>query len=229
MFCKSCGNEIDEDSSFCSYCGVRQSSMLKPLNKNQNLGPQDSKAINVNLSFGKPVFIEEKIENEKREKYDSSYKRATEATIFGFGLFICSIIFLIAGGIKESNGNSRLMFAVVSLLVRIIACFWVVDLAKSQNRNKDTWGIFAFVFPTIALIIIGLLRKINVEVDKTNQTSQSEEVGSTHEVDQDKFNETDNNQEGEVTSEIVTVVGYAIVMLMIMVVAIAVIAYHNNK
>jgi hypothetical protein len=30
MFCKSCGHEIDNDSTFCSFCGFRQSEYHKP-------------------------------------------------------------------------------------------------------------------------------------------------------------------------------------------------------
>jgi hypothetical protein len=31
MFCKKCGKELDEDSAFCSYCGVPLTAKLSPL------------------------------------------------------------------------------------------------------------------------------------------------------------------------------------------------------
>jgi len=47
--------------------------------------------------------------------------------------------------------------------VRIIVLFWVISIAKIQNRNKTVWGIFAFILPQFTLIAIGLTKKIMLE------------------------------------------------------------------
>jgi len=49
MFCKSCGKQIDNDSNFCSFCGVKQSTVNK-FNSNPSNGVIiDSKSNEFNL------------------------------------------------------------------------------------------------------------------------------------------------------------------------------------
>ena len=50
-------------------------------------------------------------------------------------------------------------FYLIIQVVGIAFIFWVDEIAKEQNRNRIFWDIFAFIAPSLALIIIGFLRK----------------------------------------------------------------------
>ena len=98
MYCKNCGEQISDDSKFCSCCGSEQS--LKQVSDNQpNLSskPQpNNKNLNISLSIKKPAFITRNKEVFD-DKYDTTYKREIDATITGIIVLVClSIIWVIA-------------------------------------------------------------------------------------------------------------------------------------
>lgn len=98
-------------------------------------------------------------------KYDLTYERDTTPTIVGVFIIIISMVFYFA----SSNYNSydyekaqqtRAIFSIASLILRIGITVWVVNIAKTLNRDKTGWGFFAFFFPSISLIAIGQKRKL---------------------------------------------------------------------
>ncbi len=59
----------------------------------------------------------------------------------------------------------------VFLVVRIISVVLCANIAKGLNRNVTGWGIFGFVLPPFALIIISLHRIKEISVnDQESQT-----------------------------------------------------------
>ena len=127
-----------------------------------------------NSSIPKPTPITYPYDhNTPIEKYDRRYSKETDATALGLVLIIIPFIFIITGGIEFENQESLNIFKVVSslisIIIRIIATVWVTAIAKRQNRNTIRWGIFAFLFPSIALIIIGQTKKLYDPLEKRNK------------------------------------------------------------
>jgi len=106
-----------------------------------------------------------------------TYKRPTNAFFVGF---ILLIIALIQKYIKTQEIFSldyddifivtNVILKIISLTIRIIAAFWVTQIAKRQNRNILGWGIFAFFVPPIALMWLGLSRRIEIVEQNTSVT-----------------------------------------------------------
>jgi hypothetical protein len=167
MFRKSCGRQIDNDSAFCSFCGTKQSTDLKPqvqTDTNQSISITQKTYTNDTNFCNSPTI-------DRQPKYDPTYEKENEAMKVGIILLIIALIFAIAGPIKfedrESYGQFRAFTSIVSLILRIFITFWVVIIAKRQNRETFGWGLFAFLLPSIALITIGTKRKLfNAEEQK---------------------------------------------------------------
>jgi len=100
-------------------------------------------------------------------KYDISYTKETEATVYGVMLFIAMgiINFLISNGVIEIGTDIRPLFAIGLLILRIWITVVVVNIASRQNRNSTGWGWFAFFLPSIALIVIGQLKKLRLKIE----------------------------------------------------------------
>jgi hypothetical protein len=96
-----------------------------------------------------------------------------EATLVGIILLLIPIFIKLSGSFnfetEESYNQTRAFFAIGSLIIRIFGTIWVVSIANRLNRNSSGWGWFAFFFPSIALISIGLLNKLplNINIDST--------------------------------------------------------------
>lgn len=171
MFCKSCGNKIDDDSQFCSYCGTKLSIIRKSSFENQKkVIVQENQKIDKFDVSDVSIDLKDKIEtykdqnNELNESiYDPNYSKEIEASIVGGIILIISILF-IKFPIEFDNINSYKKFRIISLvassILRISISFWIINIAKRQNRNTFIWGLFALFFPSISLIIIGLLNKL---------------------------------------------------------------------
>lgn len=164
MFCKSCGKQIDNDSTFCSFCGTKQSTDLKP-----KVEAVTSQSINTTqkvdsneIDFNNSPNIVQKI------KYDPTYNQEEDARTVGIILLVITLIFAIVGPFKFDNRESYSQFqsvtAIVSLLLRIGVTVWVVNIAKQQNREPFGWGLFAFLLPSISLIVIATRKKIFVNI-----------------------------------------------------------------
>jgi hypothetical protein len=171
MYCKSCGNNIDNDSLFCSFCGTRQSDINKPVNvANELSGLSDSKTVNVNLTFGRPINTQQTQSESKKNiepKYDSTYEKENDASFVGVIILISSLLLVFFQPFKSDNIDSynqfRAFSSIGAFVLRIIVTIWVVNIAKRQNRETFSWGIFAFFLPSISLIVIGQLKKIFIK------------------------------------------------------------------
>lgn len=93
------------------------------------------------------------------DKFDRSYEKNYFATYFGIVLVIS--FFVIGIGVLPMSEEFRSSFLVGNVVLRIVITIWVVSIASEQNRSNIFWGIFSFILPSIALIIIGLLPKLN--------------------------------------------------------------------
>ena len=147
MYCKQCGKQIDDDSRYCVFCGTKHT-ILQPVNSgiiHATEKPGEEKPNKPNLNL-----IEGNIE------YDATHKRDYLPTFVGIGLLIAlSILSAIIGNNDPGDGS----FGIILLIIAILSAIWCVNIASKLNRNQVFWGIFGFVLPFIALIIIGLLRK----------------------------------------------------------------------
>jgi len=180
MFCKTCGNQIDSDSVFCSFCGTKQSDINKPVLDDNSMGQTDPKTVNVNLSFGrqntaKPI---QEINEYKQPKYDLTYTKESDATLLGVILLVVSLGLAIFQPFKFDNYESYNQFKVFTsigaLVLRIFVTVWVVSIAKRQNRETFGWGALAFFLPSIALIIIGQQRKIFAKFEINDSLTKEE-------------------------------------------------------
>jgi zinc-ribbon domain len=178
MFCKSCGRQIDNDSSFCSFCGTKQSADLKPqvqADTNQSNNTTQKIYSNETNFNNSPSIV-------RQPKYDPTYKKEDDAMTFGIILLVIALIFAIVGPIKfedrESYGQFRAVTAIVSLILRIGVTIWVVNIAKRQNRETFGWGLFAFLLPSIALIVIATRKKLfaNVQIVDGLDSEQNSKI-----------------------------------------------------
>lgn len=95
-----------------------------------------------------------------KSRYDETYEKETWATTTG--------IILLIGGVILSNqiprnalvNETRIYYAAIILVIRIIVLVEVVKISGRQLRNSTAWGFFAFILPSLALLIIGLLPKL---------------------------------------------------------------------
>ena len=83
MYCKECGEQIDDDSKFCNYCGTQQSkSFPLPDSKLLNIKPDNGQTLrqNTKSSVGSKEVINLQI------KYDETYRRSfTPPLVVGSG------------------------------------------------------------------------------------------------------------------------------------------------
>lgn len=178
MFCKSCGRQIDNDSTFCSFCGTKQSTDLKPqvqVEANQPIKATQRIYSNETNFNNSPNIV-------RQPKYDPTYKKEDDAMTAGIILLVIALIFAIVGPIKfedrESYGQFRAVTAIASLILRILITVWVVNIAKRQNRETSGWGLFAFLLPSIALIVIATRKKLfaNIQIVEGLDTEQNSKI-----------------------------------------------------
>ncbi|MCF8254578.1 MAG: zinc-ribbon domain-containing protein [Bacteroidia bacterium] len=182
MFCKSCGNKIDIDSQFCSYCGTKQSDTNKPiLINNEAIVKEDAKIVNRPISIGQQTYTKSNHEISRtyvEPMFDPSYKKDNQATIIGSIFLVSSFILVIIQPFKFDNYDSynhfRWIYSIIALVIRLYVTIWVVDIAKIQNRETINWGLFAFFLPSIALIIIGQQKNILAKFDIDNSLSNED-------------------------------------------------------
>jgi hypothetical protein len=178
MFCKSCGRQIDNDSTFCSFCGTKQSTDLKP---------EVQAVTNQYINTTQKVYSNETNFNNalnivRQPKYDPTYIKEDDAITFGIILLAIALIFAIVGPIKfedrESYGQFKAVTAIVSLILRICVTIWVVNIAKRQNRETFGWGLFAFLLPSISLIVIATRKKLfaNIQIIEGLDNEQNSKI-----------------------------------------------------
>ncbi len=96
-------------------------------------------------------------------KYDLTYQREFEYTIIGLFLLILLLAIQYNHYGFTGNAETRTYFILGLLVLRIFVTFRIIKVAAIQNRNTYAWGWFAFVLPVVALIVIGLLKKLRIK------------------------------------------------------------------
>jgi hypothetical protein len=126
------------------------------------------------------VHIKQVPKPKTSKKFDLTYEKETDATIFGILLITIPIILRLTGAITfetvESYNQGKAIIAIISLVLRIAITVWVVNIATRQNRNSTGWGWFAFFFPSISLIVIGLLKKQRLKIELDDSLTVNEKV-----------------------------------------------------
>lgn len=114
------------------------------------------------------IFKVPKVKKYPSQKYDITYEKERKATVMGILLLIAPIIYFWTNSYAYDTKDEFLYlnmpsFIIFGLLIRIFATIWIVKIASKQNRDSVTWGWFSFFFPSIALIIIGQLKKFQLK------------------------------------------------------------------
>jgi len=144
MYCKECGKKISSDSRYCMYCGE----FLNYSQQRDDSSPSDNKATSLkNKKINKP-------------KYDSEYQKRYDAAIVGAVIFFINFFLIVTGTYHEYGEDGLAVMSILNLIWRIGVIVWVLSIANEQNRNTFGWAVYAFFIPNIALINIGLLRRI---------------------------------------------------------------------
>lgn len=162
MFCKECGNKIDSDSKYCSFCGFKLKSAGNQMD-NQDIELKLNDKVNIG-TVHEPSYNFRSNNISKAIKYDTTYVKESEATVVGFIFLIVNTIiysFDLKVVLEEESTFISLLF--VGMFFRIIFSIWSIKIASRLNRNELKWGALTFFFPSISLIIIGLLKKIYKE------------------------------------------------------------------
>jgi len=109
-----------------------------------------------------PPIVKKIVTNSPKKKYDDRYEKPIFALFLGVLLLIFNLVAYFLVPYKE---DSIPIVVVIVLIIRIIVTIWVVSIAQDQNRHRTQviWGIFAFVWPVSALIVIGLTKKKWIE------------------------------------------------------------------
>ena len=109
--------------------------------------------------------------NDSDSKFDLTYKREQDAIIIGITIIIVSLFLVVFKPFKmdtnESYKKARSILTIIDLSIRIAIVYWIVQIAKRQNRNQTKWGVLGLFFPSISLIIIGFLKKIKKPISKS--------------------------------------------------------------
>jgi tetratricopeptide (TPR) repeat protein len=128
-----------------------------PLPKNETASP----SVETILITHKPSSV-------TSAKFTPNYDKETEATFIGVLLLVVPIIIKLSGILTfdtESYNQAKVFLSIGSFVIRIAVIFWVVNIASRKNRDSTAWGLFAFFLPSIALIVIGYLKRLKIELD----------------------------------------------------------------
>jgi hypothetical protein len=168
MFCKSCGKQIDEDSIFCSFCGVSQSKANRPVIDSVSIQDNNPLRASTESDIIKPSaeeFNKQQHITKPNQYINRKVKYQDEAIFIGVLLIFSTIIASI-----YYQEYYQLLLA-LSIIIKILLTFWIVDFASKLNRNKVLWGIFGFFMTGLALIIIGLLRRKEIYYPQSATTN----------------------------------------------------------
>ncbi len=96
--------------------------------------------------------------------YDEKYRKETEAAVTGIFLVITPVLFVIFYKMAFDQHEYYSYLKIISfggaIVIRIVATFWVMQIARHQNRDANKWGLCSLVFPGISLVIIGTKKKL---------------------------------------------------------------------
>ncbi|MCR9171569.1 MAG: DUF4339 domain-containing protein [bacterium] len=123
------------------------------------------------VTLEKPPALPSKIDDspppKSIKKYDESYEKETDATALGIGLIILKVGLFLFFQYNEELASIKVqrLSYIIGSVITIAVVVMVSRIAKRQNRDAITWGIFALFLPSLALIIIGQLKKLNTIID----------------------------------------------------------------
>lgn len=175
MFCKNCGIQIDIDSKFCYSCGTEQKINITEIKGN------DSKAgFQIHIEKADSVKPQNIKSSDYNSSYDETHRTNTGATVFGVILLIISVIISISASKRNIDEGSLAIIQIISLCLRIFIVIWCVNVAKELNRSKAAWGLFAFFLPSIALIFIGLKKRLSYSPEYISKSDmgKAEEINN---------------------------------------------------
>ncbi|HQW83613.1 MAG TPA: DUF4339 domain-containing protein [Ferruginibacter sp.] len=99
------------------------------------------------------------------KKYDLSYPKLNKLLNLGVGIIIFSVIVGLIINYFISNGSKYsieliIFGALLSFLIKIWSVYTAIESARKLNRDEMSWGIGAFFFPGVILIILGTRYKL---------------------------------------------------------------------
>ena len=86
--------------------------------------------------------------NLKKRKYQS---------LINSGFIIITIFIGISFIPLFKSDGGRLLQGGASIILRLVTCFWVADIAKKQGRESVGYVLLALIIPAITLIILGVI------------------------------------------------------------------------
>ena len=115
MYCKACGQVIDNDSVFCSFCGVKQLSVVTKSEKVSTEISGEDRLQNNESKISRPVT----------PKYDDSFEKESTTSIVGFFMLIGTLILVIFKPIQFPSQSAyeqgRVFISIFSTIIRISA------------------------------------------------------------------------------------------------------------
>lgn len=105
-------------------------------------------------------------------EYDDTYKKETECTFLGIGLGISALIINNIVKVDEQGHSAIGVLSLISIVIRIVVSVNIKKIALRQNRDSNGWALFGFILPTLALIIIGQLKKLNLNISNNDLQSK---------------------------------------------------------
>ena len=136
MYCKHCGKEIDNDSTFCKHCGG-----------NQNSQPTENVTNNVILKTNEesPIKIEFSKKNQPKKPIKVDKTSIADGLIAVFKellkliLIACIVLFisLVILGISREEPGSDFGAIVISIIIFLILVRYCIRLYKWINKNKS--------------------------------------------------------------------------------------------
>lgn len=155
MYCKYCGKQIDSDSNFCRFCG-----------KDQNVTDlKKDITIEEVISEHEPLATDTKVFHSFKEisRYDNDYTKETIAAFVGGLLILINLLYLaIAPNLDIPDRQRYSTFAIINAGWRLIASNWCTKISGRQNRSMLFWGILGFIVPNLALLILGVSRRLSI-------------------------------------------------------------------
>jgi len=119
------------------------------------------------IFISQPPSLQKKLKNNViNNKNDTAEERDIDASIIGILLFFSPMLLMLFYNPSNSSEREQLIASILLtslvIIVRVLIMIWVYKISSRLNRNPFFWLIISFVFPTISLIIIGFLRKVEI-------------------------------------------------------------------
>lgn len=149
MFCKYCGEAIDEDSIYCRHCGKKQelltgSKFETPLSKGVIDKPKEDKHKNDSLDDEYDLFYSIKVHKYK---------------LYGIIIIIVVLVVSILTYYEVADIDQIYAGSFILVIARFILSYKISSSVKELNRNSLIWWFFTFLLTGPALIVFGSIKK----------------------------------------------------------------------